>query len=68
MGADADETAASVDALAARILDEHLLSGPRPGQCLCGFGDATMPVRFLGRPHAAHVVEQLRAAGVLRGD
>lgn len=68
MGTNVGGRAISVDELAARILDEHLLSGPRPGQCLCGFGDAAMPVRFLGRPHAVHVVEQLRAAGVLRND
>jgi hypothetical protein len=68
MGAGVNKKATSVDILAARVLDEHLLSGPRPGQCLCGFGGATMPVRFLGRPHAAHVVEQLRAAGVLKDD
>lgn len=56
----------NVDETAERVLDEHLLTGPRPGQCRCGFGDADMPVRYLGRPHSGHVVEQLRAAGVLK--
>lgn len=57
-----------MDALTIRLLQEHLLSGPRPGQCLCGFGDETMSVRHLGRPHAVHVVEVLREAGVLKED
>lgn len=56
----------AVDVLAARVLQEHLIVGPRTGQCLCGFGDETMPVQFLGRPHAVHVVEMLREAGVLK--
>lgn len=50
----------------ARVLQEHLLVGPRPGQCLCGWGDESMPVRFLGRPHGEHVVEMLREAGALK--
>lgn len=55
-----------VDATAQQVIEEHLLVGPRPGQCRCGFGDETMPVRFLGCPHAAHLVEKLRAAGLLK--
>lgn len=55
-----------VDELAAQVLDEHLLTGPRPGQCRCGYGDANLPVRHLGRSHSAHVVEHLRVAGVLK--
>jgi len=58
----------SIDEQAARVLEDHLLTGPRPGQCRCGHGDANLPVRLLGRPHSEHVVEQLRAAGVLRYD
>lgn len=56
----------TVDEVAERVLVEHLLAGPRPGQCRCGHGDASLPVRKLGQPHARHVVEQLRTAGVLR--
>lgn len=56
-----------VDTLAVRVLQEHLLVGPRPGQCLCGWGDESMPVRFLGRPHGEHVARVLREAGVLKG-
>lgn len=55
-----------VDELAAQVLDEHLLTGPRPGQCRCGYGDANLPARHLGRSHSAHVVECLRVAGVLK--
>jgi hypothetical protein len=55
-----------VDEAVTRVLDEHLLAGPRPGQCRCGYGDETLPVRHLGRSHSAHVAEELRAAGVLR--
>jgi hypothetical protein len=58
--------AESVDELTANILDEHLLAGPRPGQCRCGHGDAALPVKYLGRRHSEHVTEQLRAAGVLK--
>lgn len=56
----------TVDEAVERVLVKHLLVGPRPGQCRCGYGDASLPVRKLGLPHARHVVEQLRAAGVLR--
>lgn len=55
-----------VDALAARVLQEHLIVGPRPGQCSCGFGDENMPVRHLGRSHGEHVARMLREAGVLK--
>lgn len=51
---------------AARVLQEHLIVGPRTGQCSCGFGGESMPVRFLGRPHGEHVAEMLREAGVLK--
>jgi hypothetical protein len=59
-----------VDDVATRVLQEHLLSGPRTGQCSCGYGSAAnpFPVRELGKPHARHVVAQLRAAGVLKGE
>jgi hypothetical protein len=60
------EVTSSVDALVARLLDDHLLAGPRPGQCVCGFGGADMPIRYLGRPHSVHVAEVLREAGVLK--
>lgn len=58
----------SVDDLAVQVIDEHLLTGPRPGQCRCGFGSAEQPfsARDLGKPHSAHLVEHLRAAGVLK--
>jgi hypothetical protein len=61
-----DRPAEPVDELAARVLDEHLLTGPRPGQCRCGWGDGS-DVRTLGRSHSKHVVKQLRAAGALAG-
>lgn len=56
----------AVDARVEAILQEHLLQGPRPGQCRCGHGDANTPIRELGAPHSRHVVAQLRAAGVLK--
>jgi hypothetical protein len=61
-------SAREVDGVAERVLQEHLLTGPRPGQCLCGHGDDSLPVRELGQPHARHVVQALRAAGVLKGE
>lgn len=54
-----------VDELAARVVNEHLIIGPRTGQCLCGWGDGG-DILTLGRPHAAHLVEKLREAGVLK--
>jgi hypothetical protein len=57
-----------VESLTADVLDQHLLTGPRPGQCLCGYGDEHLPVRYLGRRHSVHVVDMLRGAGVLKGD
>ena len=54
-----------VDELTARVINEHLIIGPRTGQCVCGWGDGS-DVRTLGRPHAAHLVEKLREAGVLK--
>jgi hypothetical protein len=58
-----------VDETVESILQAHLLTGPRPGQCSCGYGsnDKPFPVRELGRPHARHVVQELRATGVLVG-
>ena len=60
-------TDSPVDQLTRRVLDEHLLSGIGCGHCLCGWGSGT-DVRTLGKSHSAHLVEQLRAAGVLRED
>jgi hypothetical protein len=57
-----DLPAEPVDELAARILVDHMLTGPSPGQCRCGWGQDP---RHLGLLHSRHVVEQLRAAGVL---
>lgn len=59
---------AEVDDNALQILLAHPLVGPRCGQCLCGYGDASLPVERLGKPHALHVVEMLREAGLLKGD
>lgn len=50
--------------LTVRILEAHLLTGPRPGQCRCGWGDGT-DIRTLGQAHSRHVAEQLRAASAL---
>lgn len=61
-----DLPAEPVDQLAARVLDDHLLTGPLTGQCRCGWGDGS-DTRTLGRSHSAHVVEQLGAAGALAG-
>lgn len=58
----ADQTE-PVDELAARILVDHLLTGPSPGQCRCGWG---LEPRHLGHHHSSHIVEQVRAAGVLK--
>lgn len=55
-----------VDEMTMRVLDEHLITGPRPGQCRCGYGDATLPAERLGKPHSLHLVEKLREAGVLK--
>ena len=59
-----------VDDTAERVLEEHRLVGPRPGQCSCGYGSNAnpFPVRELGKPHARHLVRELRAAGVLKGE
>lgn len=56
----------AVDVTAQRVIQEHLVVGPRTGQCMCGYGDETLPVSRLGQPHAVHLVEELRAAGVLK--
>lgn len=48
---------------AARVLDEHLLSGPRPGQCRCGWGSGD--IATLGKSHSVHVAEQLVIDGVI---
>lgn len=58
------ETPKDADELAARVLDEHLLAGPRTGQCRCGWGDGS-DVRTLGQSHSKHAAGQLRAAGAL---